>query len=97
MRTEEAYTELSVQLARIEAKVDKILEKEHFTFELDKITKAIDSGTLSFPQGLERRECIKNTLLELEDAFNNPNLAKSILDAVDNPLPVFNAHITETI
>jgi hypothetical protein len=25
MRTEEAYTELSVQLARIEAKVDKIL------------------------------------------------------------------------
>lgn len=142
MKIEEAYTELSVQLARIEAKVDKILSVFVGTKDADSnlsippdiiytsdVTRAKGEALdrLVKIYGIDKQKCIFDSIpledrnkpmgiccpcskcratslasafndgLSLEDAFNNPNAPKSILDAVDNPPPILNAHITETI
>jgi hypothetical protein len=147
MKTEEAYTELSVQLARIEAKIDKILSELEYEqvveyqeiaiprkskqspdyLQKEFLEKAAQDVMVSLQKKIDKQKCIFDSIpledrnkpmgiccpcskcratslasafnngLGLEDAFNNPNAPKSIVDAVDNPLPVFNAHITETV
>lgn len=102
MRTEEAYTELSVQLARIEAKVDKILSVLVKSDEVDSSLSFTPDITYTSDVIKAKDEAL-NRLVKIyedtkqEDSFNNPNPPKSVLDAAYNPPPVFNAQITETI
>lgn len=99
MKTKEAYTELSVQLARIEAKVDKILSVLVRADEVDTFAPdIIYTSDINRAKGEALNRLAKiYGVIEAEDSFNNPNPPKSILDAVDNPPPIFNAHVTETV